>query len=1200
MKKMLINPYDSRGKTVKLIMRLTMLKVFLIIGMLNCIAEVNSQTMIKELKLKNVELSVVLERLEELTSFDFVFSYDDVEGYEVSADFSNITLEECLNHLLDNLPFNYTTSDDLVIINFEKNITSENTETAVRINIKGKITDESGNPLPGATVLEEGTLNGVTTDEQGKYTLTVSGKNSVLKISFVGFETQKIPINNKTVINVVLKEETTNLDEVVVTGYQDIPKVRSTGSVSKVTAADIKESGAVSIDQVFRGKMTGALALNVSGRPGAATRIRIRGLNSITGNMEPIWIVDGIEMQEAVPNISVGGVNLQNSILTNGIGAIAPEDIESITVLKDAAASALYGARAANGVIVVQTKKGNAGQNRITISNSFSISEAPTNRYEMMNTAEKIQFERDLFEDKPFNSTIGRVNQLLLRQYQGRISKEEVEAQIAELSKVNTDWFDVIFKTAYSRRHNISFSGGTQKMQYYASANLSEEQGILEGNKLNSFNSTSRLNIVPVPQLKVESQLKVSVRKDVIPNPMEDPFEYATFANPYEKPFNEDGSYAYDRTTTPYKDIYQADEDDQYWDYNILEDMASSTRENKTSSITFDGRISYDILKNLNIESQLQYTYSSSYGREWALPGTYASYKRGILHNSGMREVPDELNKGYLKETHGDSEAYTFKNLIKYNANINKKHFVNVLLGQQASKSNAGNFFSLLPEYDPVFKIGSYPGELDDDLFNYFSNEKITFDTYNFEMLGNTGISETRTASFFMHGIYSYQDIYVLNASIRYDGVDIIGNKNNFTPLWNISGKWNMHREKFMEKFDFIEVLSLRLSVGYTGSIDRNALPFSYLTYLSNYYVDGTMVPSRVNWKNPNIKWQRKYDRNLGFNASLFKSRLNIEFNYYNNRTVDLLDNKQLPISSGVPSIKANVASVTNQGIELNLTTVIVNKNDWRWTVNFNLSKNENKITETFYKDISELPIIDNEWPIAFPSKYYTVGYDVSAVFGYEFAGVDPLTGNTLAYVTNEEFLNPWEIHSEKDGRKIIDMDHYFNHEATISYLGKTEPSLYGGFGTTLSYKDFTLAAQFAYVSGNIIVSPSTTQLAAASRNLLRNSANRWRQPGDITDIPEIVKRSNSNSGVSKLAYTDYFFSSNMEKGDFLKLTYVNLSYDLPRTFIRKLGMQRCRFSINANNLFTWTKYKGIDPENNGLFGYPSSRRYTASLEITF
>ena len=252
----------------------------------------------------------------------------------------------------------------------------------------------------------------------------------------------------------------------------------------------------------------------------------------------------------------------------------------------------------------------------------------------------------------------------------------------------------------------------------------------------------------------------------------------------------------------------------------------------------------------------------------------------------------------------------------------------------------------------------------------------------------------------------------------------------------------------------------------------------------------------------------------------------------------------------------------------------------------------------TFYKDISELPIISNEWPSTNKSKYYTVGYDVSAIFGYEFAGVDPMNGNTLAYVNNEEFLNSWEIHSEKDGRKIIDMDRFFNHKATISYLGKTEPSLYGGFGTTLSYKAFTLAAQFSYVRGNIIRSPSTTELHAASGNLLRNAANRWRQPGDITDIPEIVKRSVSYG--ENLAYTEYFFSSNMEKGDFLKLTYINLSYNFPRGFIKKLGMQRCRFSLSANNLFTWTKYKGIDPENNGIFGYPSSRRYTASLEITF
>ncbi len=1199
MKKNLSLSWFSSRKTRKKLLLLMRIGYFLIFfTAFQLYAAVPSKSQIT-LNMNNVSVKEVFDAISAQTEKVFFYSDSQINlSRKVSIDVKDQSIEAILNSILSEYEdFSYEITDQYIII-VPKNEKAVETVVSKKIKIKGTITDESGNPLPGTTVLEEGTLNGVTTDEQGKYTLTVSGKNSVLKISFVGFETQKITVNNKKVINVVLKEVATSLDEVVITGYQDIPEVRSTGSVSKVTAADIKESGAVSIDQVFRGKMAGALALNVSGRPGATTRIRIRGLNSITGNMEPIWIVDGIEMKEAVPNISIGGLNLQNSILTNGIGAIAPEDIESITVLKDAAASALYGARAANGVIVVKTRNGNAGDNRIRISTSFSLSEAPTNHYEMMNTAEKIQYERDLFEDRPLGAGAGRVVTLLRRAHQRLMTEEDAEAQIAELSKIETDWFDVIFRTAYSRRHSINFSGGTQKMQYYASANLSEEQGILEGNKLNSFNSTAKLTFVPIPKLKIETQLRMSVRKDIIPNPYVDPFEYATFANPYEKPYNDDGSYDADET---YTGIYNYLTEEYRTDYNILEDMATSTRQNKTSSVTFDGRISYDLLKNLNIESQLQYTNSSSYGREWAEPGSFSSYQRNILINSGMRSIPEDMNKGYLRETHGDSESYTFKNLIKYNVNLNDKHFVNVLLGQEASKTDAGNFFNLLPEYDPLYKIGSYPGELDPRLFEGWYNNEITFDTYNFPMLGNTGISQTRAASFFMTASYSYKDIYVLNGSIRYDGVDIIGNKNNFTPLWNISGKWNIHREKFMENLDFIEVLSLRASVGYTGSIDRNALPFTYLRYVSGSYYDGTLLPNEVNWQNPNIKWQKKYDRNIGFNASLFKSKLNVEFNYYNNRVIDLLDDKQLPFSKGFSSIKTNVASLTNQGFELTVNTAIINNNDWRWTVNFNLSKNENKITDTFIKKVTELPVISRQ-SAGSMSKYYTVGYDVSAVFGYDFAGVDPLTGNTLIYANNEEYLNEWEIHSEKDGRKIIDMDRYFNHEATVSYLGKREPSISGGFGTTVSYKSFTLAAQFVYVTGNIIRSPSTTDINDTRRNILRKSANRWRQPGDETDIPEILVRDGliTPYDIGKIAYNEYFFSSDMEKGDFLKLTYINFSYNLPRNFIKKLGMEQCRFSINANNVFTWTKYKGIDPENNGVFGYPSARKYTASLEITF
>ncbi len=1184
-------PQKKDLRKILLIMRLVV--ILLIFGMSQISANVYSQKQKVSFKFENISLQELIWEIQKQTDFVFMYGEEDIRNVRnLSVEAIESDAVSVLRECIEGSDIEIEVVDEVVVV-MKKRVLLEEQMEASAIEIKGKVTDKDGEPLPGTTILELGTMNGVTADANGEYKLTVNNAKSKLKFSFVGFETQLIEVKDQKVINVVLKETATSLDEVVITGYQDIPKVRSTGSVSKVTATEIKESGAVTVDQVLRGKMSGALTMNVSGRPGATARIRIRGLNSITGDMNPIWIVDGMEMKEAVPNISVGGVNLQNSILTNGIGAIAPEDIASITVLKDAAASALYGARAANGVIVVTTKKGNAGDNRISITSSFSLSEAPSNHLDMMNSAEKIQFEREWFEDRPIVNASGRVSLILGDVFLGKISKEDGEAQIAELAKNDTDWFDVIFRPAYSWRHNINFSGGTQKMQYYASASLSEEKGILKGNKLNSFNTTAKLAFNPIPNLRIESQLRASIRKDLAPNPVEDPFAYATFANPYEKPYNEDGSYAADRSYNQERnhiDLLQ-----YIFDYNILEDMETSSTLNKVSSISFDTKISYDIIKNLSVESQMQYTNSTSYGKDWAAPGSYASYKRNVLHNSGIRYLPDELNNGYLRETHGGSESYTFKNLIKYNANINEKHFVNVLLGQEASKTDANNFFNLLPEYNPVYRTGSYTGELDPNIFANWANTEITFDSYNFESLGNTGISENRSVSFFGNATYSYKDIYVLNSSLRFDGVDIIGSDNNYTPLWNISGKWNIHRENFMQDVSFVDVLSLRVSYGYTGSIDRNSLPFTYLRYhIIDYYADA-ITPTQINWKNPSVKWEKKLDRNLGFNASLFKNRLNIGFNYFTNRVVDLLDNKQLPVSVGDYSITANVASLTNTGFEIDLSTVVVAKGDWRWTLSFNLSQYRNRVTDTYYQNIADLPLIEKSSGVGATSKYYTVGYDASAIFGYQFAGVDPITGNSLIYVNNEEHLNEWEIHSEINGRKVIDMDRYFNHEATVAYLGKSVPSLYGGFGTMLSYKSFRLTAQFSYVSGNIIKSPSTTYIYDMRKNVLRRAANRWRQPGDVTDIPEIIVRGNSGMG-----YNKYLLDTDYENGAYLKLTYINFSYDLPRSFIKKLGMQKCRFSINANNLFTWTEYKGIDPEKGGGFGYPSPRKYTASLEITF
>lgn len=1133
------------------------------------------------LEMKDVTIKEVINSIRKETNFRFLYRVEEVDTYgKRNISVVDADINRLMKVLLEGTNLSYEVDNEVVIIT----PLNEPLKQQIHKVVKGQVTDKRGVPLPGVSVSIKGTQLGMSTNNQGEFTIELPEIGElVLCFSFIGMEKQEIPYRGQEQMKIVMQEDQQDLEEVVVTGYQTIRKERMTGSVSVISAQKIAESGVTSIDQVLRGQLPGVSVMNISGRPGENAQIRIRGLNSISGNMDPIWIVDGMEMQGAVPTISVGGTDLQNTIFTNGIGNISPEDIKSITVLKDAAASALYGARAANGVIVIETKRGTAGESYINVSGSFSLSEAPSNHLDMMSTREKIAYERTIYEDFPEYDIKGRVFQILQKTGKGIYTTTESERQIAELEQINTDWFDVIFQTAKSQRYNLSFSGGSPELQYYASANLGKEEGILKGNELTRLNTNIMLNYKPNRKVKLDFALKSTISKDAIPNPVVDPFEYATYANPYEKPYNEDGSYAYDRSW--YGDLDDMSENYEY-DFNILEDMESSTRKSKSTSTTLSGKFTWEIWKGISLESQVDYTYASDHGETYAKPGSMASWLNNFLRSSGgSQSMTDDMDKGYLRETTGNNEVWGVKNMVKYNQSFKEDHFVSVLVGQEISDKKVRNFFNLLPEYDPMYEVGGYPSS--------FPNG-VRLSRLQLSRLGNSGRDHEKTSSFFATASYSYQDRYILGGSIRYDGVDIIGNENQFSPLWNISTKWNIHRESFLPQWDWLDVLAIRYSYGYTGSIDRTAMPFTYMEYNYISYYDESLMPSVIHWKNPNIKWQRKLDRNFGIDFAFLNSRLNGEFNYYNNRINDVLDNKQLPVSSGQKLIRANVASTSNKGIELSLNGVVIDAKDWRWTLSFNYNKNISKVRQTYYDKLEELPIVERN-NAAYMSKYYTKGYDVSSWFGYQFAGVDPQTGNTLAYINDESKVKPWEIHSERDGRKIIDMDRNFNHEATISYIGRQYPNQTGGFGTMVKYKSLSVNAQFAFMAGNKIKSArytSQSDMYATNMNRLRNDLNRWRQPGDITDIPEFRRRTQT------YAYNKYFFDNEVENGNYLKMTYLTIDWYLPRLFIQKLGLTRCKLSFNAQNLFTLTKYKGIDPENNGAFRYPSARKYTISLDI--
>ena len=1155
----------------KIVLMMKFYLVFTFLGVLNVIAgSAYSQENLK-LNLKEVSLMTLFREIQKQTGIDFVYNEEQCRDFgKVSVEISDGMVEQLLQQVFDSSKLTYRFENGVIMIK----ALDEMRPQEQKVQISGSVVDTKGQPLPGVTILLKGTTVGCVTDSEGNFRLELPMReNIVLSFSFVGMKTIEVAYSGQKEMKVVLEEEITEMEQVNVisTGYYDIDKSKMTGAVEVVTAREIAGKGYTSIDEVLRGTLAGVSVMNVSGRPGAQAQIRIRGVNSLTGNMEPMWIVDGMPMQGNLPtSVGVGATDLENTVLTSGIGNISPDDVESITILKDAAAAAIYGSRAANGVIVIKTKRGRVGKSYINVQSSFAISEAPKNRLEMMNSEEKIAFERSLYEDFPNATLRGRASLLYKGIDEGTISRADAMAELENMRQINTDWFDEIFRVALNHKHVVTLSGGSETTQFYSSINYSNEQGVIPNNDYKHFGATLKLTHDFNRNLRILFDVSSSLRTEKSSASAVNPLYYATFANPYERPYDENGNYAYDYS---YEPELSKVKDGYMYDFNMLKDLRENTAKTKYGSNQVNLQLEWKLFEGFMYSLAGTVSNTSSYTRKEIAPGSYTSkVKSWILDLYSENEIPDNLNLGALQENTSRSFGWTVRNQIKYARELKEDHFVNIVVGHEVSAVESNSFMQYSPQYD-----------VDKGLIGYPNLDGVNAGDLDLDRLHETSKGQDRSVSVFATASYSYKDRYVVAGSSRWDGADIIGTDNRFSPLWNVSLKWNMHEENFMKSCRFVNVLSLRGSYGFTGSIDRNAYPFTLMTYGSLRYYDGIQLPIDVMPGNPSVKWQKKEDRSIGLDFSLFNYRINGTVNYYCNDVNNLLGDKKIPYSTGRGSVVANLSSLRNSGWEFSLNTVNIDHENFRWTTSFNIALNDNKITDAFYEKISDLYTIHR--------KYQIEGYPVNAWFGFKTAGINPQTGEYMIYTDAKDEDGHPKGYPYGNGY-IADGSTYSTENAY--YLGEAEPPISGGFGTTLTYKRLSLNAQFAFMTGHKIKSFKSYNgsLMNASRlNQLKTEANRWRKPGDITNVP---KYTTSTATLSLLEITD----DKLEDGSYLKCNLISLGYNLPSNLCQKLGLSQLRCTFNVHNLFTWTKYRGIDPETLGAFGYPSAKKYMFTLNL--
>lgn len=954
------------------------------------------------------------------------------------------------------------------------------------VTVKGVVTDASdATPLIGVSIIT-GPGTGVTTGVDGAYSLTVAaGTNLVFQ--YLGYKTTEwiVPQGQKELRHdVALELDVDELEEVVVVAYGTRKKGTIAGSVSTVKSEKLESVPAAGFDQALQGQSAGLMVLSNSGEPSKAASFQIRGTNSINSGTAPLFILDGVP------------------ISSSDFNAISPSDIESVSVLKDASSSSIYGARAANGVVVITTKRGTTSDNaKVTFRSQCGISQLAHGNWNLMNTTERIEFEKEIGLDAGKNYDI--------------------------LSKTNVNWLDVVFNDrALLHSYDLSISRATDKMNYYVSGSFYDQDGIAMGSTFRRYNMRANTDVRASKWLRVGTNAMI-VLEEV--RQAEDgeyalysPISASRFMLPYWDPYREDGSIASEKDGS-WKGTGQ----------NPVEWMENNQQLNKKfkTLTTFFAEVTP--IKDLTIRTQVGADFTNSTAYMQSMP-SYAP-NNGI--GAAGRAAYNTLN-------------LTITNTATYSKTINRLHSLNFLLGQEGVDYHYEGF-QLITE-----------GQNNDFLTNLSSGSRATIwsdvtDSYSY-------------LSFFGRAEYSYDNRYYTDLSVRTDASSRFGKSGRWAAFWSVGFMWNARRESFLESVDWLSNAQLAVSTGTSGN---SSIPnYDHLALVgggANYNDQMGIYPMQSG--NEDLGWEKLWTTNIALHLG-FWNRLNADIEVYNKHTTNML--MSVPVSyadKGEGFRWDNVGAMVNGGVELQLNADIIRSRNFTWDISANVSYNKNRITE-LYGDIKE-------YEVSSTSTKLKKGHSFGEFYINRFAGVNPANGDAL-----------W-----LDAKGNITTE--FRESDKIMLEGKSYIAPWqGGFGTSLMWNGFTLSAQFSWVADRWMFNndrffEESNGLYSSYNQSRRLLTDRWKKPGDVTDIP-------------RYGVTPQMDSRFLENASFLRLKNVMLSYSLPSRMLRKTKFfTGARIYVQAQNLFTLTPFTGLDPEassNVYKAQYPMSRQYSMGIDLNF
>lgn len=1117
MKKDRINFMKFSGQCRKLFGVLAFVLVTLSGGYANVFAVRQHQTI--SLDLDNVAPVVVFEQIESQSNFKFFYKTAQIEGLnKISIHSKAASIPDVLQELQKKTGLQYKIFESQIIVLPAKPEPSNPQDN--KIVVKGRVTDSNGLGMPGVAIMVKGTTTGVTTDANGNYTIKVDPK-SFLVFTFLGMKTQTLAVPQNGIVNVTLQESAEALDEVVVTGYGNYKKSTYTGSASVIETKKLESLPLTSVSQMMEANLPGVTLSSTSSQPGATTSIRVRGLGSFNASSEPLYILDGIP-------ISSGNMSSDPSS-TGGLGTLAllnPDDIENITVLKDAASASLYGARGANGVILITTKKGKEGKTRYDFKASFGFTDLAYTYREIMGGEERRDLLYEGFTNRQIDEGKSEAEQI-------KYAESQTDIYAKKPAGGYSDWIGALFKQGYSQDYNFSVTGGTANNNFSGGVGYTKSDGVTLNSGLERFSGRLGFNNKYKNFEFSMNSISSLTRNKMTPesNADDGTLYYASAVytsrvtlTPSDPIFNEDGTY---NTALPNNGNNNPIYENQLNNYY--------TQVAKTINTLTAG---YNIIKGLKLAT----TFSADY-----------ALTKEFRYWSPLSADGKEAN-GRARMGMYENLRYNSNTILTFNKTF-KDHTIDAAVAYEIQKWQHEDLYAAAKGYGQ---------NINQSLSNASTPTSVVQLIKGDGMLSYVGKLN-----------YDYKNRYYAGFSFRRDGSSRLAPSNRWDNFWAVSGSWRVSSEKFMlVTSEWLNDLKVRASYGVNGNLPSDLYAY-HGVYSTQRSYNGESAIAESSMPNDALSWEKNYATNIGVDFTLFR-RLNVTFDWYKRITRDLLMNKQINTMSGFSSILSNIGKMENKGIEIEIRSTNIQTKDFQWTSYLNLAHNKNKI----------LKLADEKEYEAASVFVRKEGYSFGTLKLREYAGVDPDNGKPMYYKNTLE-----------DGvynRDIV----YDPNQAKSIPVRDIYPKLTGGFSNTFSYKFIDLSFNLSFSLGGWSYDGGMYALQddgySNSRNKSVKLRDRWKKPGDITDVPRYVEGQE---------FGGYWHSTRgIHSTDHLRLKSLILGVSAPKKWLAASGLSQARIYFSGTNLLTWAAYDQYDPELLGrvVFNVPPLKTFAFGVEFGF